>query len=345
MNLFRWTKAPLSQVFASLRNQSVGRNRFGPNNNMEITLVNIIPTFVSKIAAVSRAMLFPVLLLSGLFLSGCEHSPTDASAPQTPDVLAPQTPDVLANQEELAQVRGLYLQLMKTSLLDLIYETNPEARRKRDGGLDWPSRAMTMVGRKRLDNLQVLMEDVIANDIPGDFIEAGAWRGGSTIFMRAFLKAYGIEDRKVWVADSFEGLPPSDAENYPADEGWDFTQYSATLAVTLENVQRNFEVYGLLDDQVEFLKGWFKDTLPDAPVEQLALMRLDGDLYESTIQSFQYLYHKLSPGGWVIVDDYRCISLSAQATEDFRKERGITTEVIPIDFCGVYFQKPKNTTD
>ena len=159
---------------------------------------------------------------------------------------------------------------------------------------------------------------------PGDLIETGVWRGGATIFMRAILKARGVTDRLVWVADSFAGLPPPDTARYPQDEGITLHQFPQ-LAVPLERVQDNFRRYGLLDEQVRFLKGWFRDTLPTAPIERLAILRLDGDLYESTIQALDSLYHKLSVGGFVIVDDYGNVAACRQAVHDFRAEHGSPT--------------------
>src|SRR4029077_16031980 len=105
--------------------------------------------------------------------------------------------------------------------------------------------------------------------------------------------AYGVADRTIWVADSFEGLPPPNADEFPVDASEDLSQYEF-LAVGLEQVKANFARYGLLDEQVQFLQGWFKDTLPGAPVQQLALLRLDGDYYEPTIQILESLYHKVS---------------------------------------------------
>jgi hypothetical protein len=107
---------------------------------------------------------------------------------------------------------------------------------------------------------------VLSEGVEGDLIETGVWRGGASIFMRAVLAAYGIEDRKIFVADSFEGLPAPDAEKYPADQNERFHTYTY-LAVSKEDVENNFRKYGLLDNQVVFLKGWFKDTLPQAPIE------------------------------------------------------------------------------
>ena len=104
----------------------------------------------------------------------------------------------------------------------------------REEGYDWPSLAHTMIGVKRLNNLQHCVEEVIKNGVPGDFIETGVWRGGASIFMRSILLAYGVTDRKVWVADSFEGLPEPDAEKYPADKG-DLHHKQPALAISLED--------------------------------------------------------------------------------------------------------------
>jgi hypothetical protein len=89
----------------------------------------------------------------------------------------------------------------------------------------------------------------------------------------------------------------------------------------------------MLDSQVKFLKGWFKDTLPLAPIERLALMRLDGDYYESTWDALNNLYDKLSIGGFVIIDDYGEDSWTycRKAVDDFRRERGIADPLVRVD--------------
>jgi O-methyltransferase len=217
---------------------------------------------------------------------------------------------------------------------------NEERLNLRKEGRDWPPNAETMIGHKRLDNVQYCVETVLADSVPGDFIETGVWRGGATIFMRAVLAAHGITDRTVWVADSFRGLPAPDVEHYPADEGdtfWSFNQ----LAVDVETVRRNFERYGLLDDQVRFLEGWFADTLPSAPIERLAVARLDGDMYSSTWDAITVLYPKLSTGGFVIVDDYSYPGTEGcqRAIDDYRAQQGITDPTEQIDWTGVYWRK------
>jgi hypothetical protein len=209
---------------------------------------------------------------------------------------------------------------------------------RREEGDDWPSLALTMIGRKRIDNLQQCIESVLRDKIPGDLIETGVWRGGAVIFMRGVLKAHGVNDRTVWVADSFEGLPRPDAKTYPADAG-DNTFRRSALAVGLEEARANFERFGLLDDQVRFLKGWFCDTLPAAPIEQLAIARLDGDLYESTWDALVNLYPKLSPGGYLIIDDYGAFPACKKAVHDYREAHQVNEEIDRIDWTGVYWRK------
>lgn len=220
-----------------------------------------------------------------------------------------------------------------------LIQSKPYDPDRRTDGSDWPAFAHTMIGRKRMDNLQACVQTALEENIPGDLIETGVWRGGSCIFMRAILKAYGVQDRRVWVADSFAGLPPPDTERYPADKGSPFHIYD-DLAVSLEKVKANFEAYGLLDDQVCFLKGWFKDTLPAAPIEKLAVARLDGDMYESTMDALVNLYPRLSPGGFLIVDDY-AIPHCREAIHDYRREHNIKEEIVPIDQMGVFWRRDR----
>jgi O-methyltransferase len=205
-------------------------------------------------------------------------------------------------------------------------------------GRDWPVDGETMIGMRRLDNLQLCITDVVANGVPGDIVETGVWRGGAMIFARAVLETLGDTQHLVWCADSFEGVPPPDPETYPADRD-DLNHTYRQLAVSLEEVRSNFRRYGLLDDRVRFLPGWFRDTLPTAPIERLAVLRLDGDLYESTIVALDALYPKLSVGGFTIVDDYGAAPGCRQAVEDFRRDNGVGDPLHEIDWTGVYWER------
>jgi O-methyltransferase len=248
-----------------------------------------------------------------------------------------------------------YIELLKLSLLDLLGPTTTRAVPKRKGGVrletvpepertarltgeDWPANGMTMIGWERLTNMQRCIEDVIEHGIRGDVIETGVWRGGATILMRALLKVQGTADRKVWVADSFAGLPPPDPHRYPVDTG-DRHHVFQYLVVSQAEVERNFERYGLLDDGVRFLPGWFRDTLPTLDEQRWSLIRLDGDMYESTIVALENLYPRLSSGGYVLVDDYGAVPGCRQAVHDFRDAHAVNEEIHSVDWTGVFWRK------
>jgi hypothetical protein len=107
----------------------------------------------------------------------------------------------------------------------------------------------------------------------------------------------------------------------------------AKMAATFEEVQRNFEAYDLLSERVRFLKGWFKDTLRPAPIDRLSVMRLGGDYYASTMEALTTLYDRLSPGGFVIIDEYGedLCSDCRQAVDDFRHARAIADPLTMVD--------------
>jgi hypothetical protein len=197
----------------------------------------------------------------------------------------------------------------------------------------------TMLGRKRLDNVEHCVRTILAEGIPGDLIECGVWRGGSVVFMSAMLSAFDVTDRTVWVADSFEGLPPPTAEPDVA-LGLDLSKEKfPSLAIDESTVRAAFAAHGLSDAKVRFLKGWFGDTLATAPIEKLALLRVDGDLYSSTTDALNALYDRVSPGGFVVVDDY-FLPNCRQAVDEFIVGRGVVEQVERIDWTGVFWRKP-----
>jgi O-methyltransferase len=199
--------------------------------------------------------------------------------------------------------------------------------------------AHTMLGRKRLENVELCVRTILADGVAGDFIECGVWRGGSVVFMRGLLAAFEVDDRSVWVADSFEGLPPPELEPDLA-LGVDLSKANfPSLAIDEETVKRAFAAHGLLDSRVRFLKGWFSETLAGAPIERLALLRIDGDLYSSTRDALTALYDRVSPGGFVVVDDY-FLPNCRQAVDEFIVQHSITAEIERIDWTGIYWRKP-----
>jgi hypothetical protein len=250
---------------------------------------------------------------------------------------------------DMGVLRERYLGLVARALDGTLYEDPPLPATStgtydpilREHGWDWPSKAFTMVGSKRLANVRLVLESVIGEQVPGDFVETGVWRGGACIMARAVLFAYGITDRMVIACDSFEGLPPPNAVRYPADAGSTFHKYPE-LAVSLEQVMTNFAKFNLLDDQVMFLKGWFRDTMPKVPSRHVAVLRLDGDMYESTIEPLRHLYDRIPAGGWVVVDDYHVVPSAKAALHDFLDARGDKPIMREIDGVGVFFRKTES---
>lgn len=303
----------------------------------------------------------------------------------------------------------LYLDVVKRALCNFIYEDpslwayGPDKRllplnrfdlRMRMLGQDLPLQAHTMVGWRRLTNIESCARSIIEAGTPGDFVETGVLRGGSAIFMRAVLKAYGVTDRRVFACDTFvapqepraskvrdwagKGLfkvvswltripsakwrlylfrqmeqrqgswPPS---ANPSQEWVDFCLALVRYAernqaliqpkdvTSVSAVRSHFARYGLLDSQVELLQGFFADTLPKAPIRQVALLRCDGDTYESTRSVLDVLYEKVSVGGYVIIDDYHSFADAKDAVDQFRRERAITDELVKIDDSAVFWQR------
>ncbi|MFE4607312.1 demethyldecarbamoylnovobiocin O-methyltransferase [Streptomyces niveus] len=259
---------------------------------------------------------------------------------------------IVETAKETNSDSSLYLDLMIKVLAGTVYE-DPAHRENfshrdstyreevRNEGRDWPANAHTMIGIKRLENIRRCVEDVIGNNVPGDLVETGVWRGGACILMRGILRAHDVRDRTVWVADSFQGIPDVGEEGYAGDRKMALHRRNSVLAVSEDEVRRNFRNYDLLDEQVRFLPGWFKDTLPTAPIDTLAVLRMDGDLYESTWDTLTNLYPKVSVGGYVIVDDYMMCPPCKDAVDEYRAKFDIADELITIDRDGVYWQRTR----
>lgn len=263
------------------------------------------------------------------------------------DRLARWEEPVRTATDAAARSTALYLDLLEKVVANTIYgdarnqfgELLPYSEERRRVGRDIPSEAHTMIGTRRLRHLRVLAEASIREGIAGDFVETGVWRGGACILLAGVLRAYGITDRQVVAADSFEGLPAPDPR-YAKDAltVFDF-HLRPELAVDLPAVRSNFERYDLLDDRVVFLQGYFKDTLPLYAGGQIAVLRMDGDLYSSTMDTLVNLYARVASGGWVICDDYGVVIDARRAVLDFRARHGITEPMLAVDGDAVFWRK------
>jgi O-methyltransferase len=259
---------------------------------------------------------------------------------------APRTTGPGSDADDL---RAAYLGLLKLAVCDLAgtstasvsrlldgmlasRELGGEDRRLRAAGLDWPLHGLTMVGLNRLDDLQECVETVVRDGVEGDLIEAGAWRGGASILMRATLDSLGATERTVYVADSFQGFPA-------ADELGDLNA-NDFLAVPADEVRESFARFGL-EDGVRIVEGFFEQTLPALPAERWALIRLDGDTYEATRAGLDALYPRLAVGGYLIVDDYHAMGADAcrRAVDEFRAEHGISEPLRDVDWTSVRWRR------
>jgi len=212
-------------------------------------------------------------------------------------------------------------------------------KEKRLNGSDWPAHAKTMIGYKRLTNVEQCIRKIKDAGVEGDLIETGVWRGGAVLFMKAVLNELIIKNKKVWIADSFQGVP-APKKQYAADRASKLHKQKI-LTVSKNEVENNFRLYDLLDSNVKFIEGWFNETLPNAPVDKLSLLRLDGDLYESTSLALEHLYPKLSKGGFVIIDDFNAFRYCKKAVQDYRSIHGIEEEITEIDNEAVFWRKEK----
>jgi O-methyltransferase len=190
---------------------------------------------------------------------------------------------------------------------------------------------LTMLQPRILDNIEYCIWECQKNNIDGDFVETGVWKGGAVILAYNLYKKLG-QKRKVYAYDSFEGLPRPNPNKYPIDEG-DIHWSISELSISLEEVKSNFEIFSPIDESVIFVKGWFRDTIPLNTIEKISILRLDGDMYESTIDVLDYLYPKLSIGGFCIIDDFAHKGANS-AVMDYREKHGISDKIHTIDPSG-----------
>jgi hypothetical protein len=193
----------------------------------------------------------------------------------------------------------------------------------------------TMSGPARLRGLHDAVMSVCARGIPGDVVECGAARGGSAALLALAVREYG-SPRRVWVFDTFAGIPPPTAAD--PDEAV-ARLYTGSFKGELPQVQRLFERLQIAD-RTTFVKGLFQDTVPSAAVGAIAVLHLDGDWYESVKVCLEHLYDRVSPGGIVQIDDYGHWEGARKAVDEFLGSRGVQVDLHRLDYTGRQFIKP-----
>jgi Macrocin-O-methyltransferase (TylF)/Methyltransferase domain len=185
--------------------------------------------------------------------------------------------------------------------------------------------AYTTVGRVRLDHLEGCLDVIREEYIEGDLVDCGTGRGGTAILMRGYLEAHELSGRRVWVADNF-GRGATDENGAPA------------LPPDLNTVREGFDRFGLLDDRVAFLQGPLTRTLAEAPIHKVSLLRVDGHEPDEVRAALEWLYGKVTPGGFVVIDDYGHPACGA-AVDDFRSERGVIDPLERVGWDGAVWLK------
>lgn len=184
-----------------------------------------------------------------------------------------------------------------------------------------------------LDRMYSLFKSVIyivENDIQGDFVECGVWRGGSSMVIAKTLKMLNKQDRKIYLYDTFEGMPEPSLKDTKIRNSEDPKKIWETekkkggwCAVSLEEVRKNLQTTNYTSENLIFIKGMVEDTIPKTSPEKIALLRLDTDFYNSTYHEFVNLYPKLEKGGVLIIDDYGSWKGSREATDQYFLEKNL----------------------
>lgn len=204
----------------------------------------------------------------------------------------------------------------------------------------------TMGGRKALENAFNIVADIEDKGVPGCLVECGVAEGGTAAMMGMTNRALGTVNRVKWFFDSYEGLPEPTAEDYHDGRAGEFIRPlpKGSCLGTLEQVSGLlFSELRFEPEQTNLVKGWFQDTVPPraGKLGPIAVLRLDGDWYESTKIPLDAFYDDVSPGGYVIVDDYATCYGSRKAVDEFRTEQKITTPLQQDGRGGIYFIKPQ----
>lgn len=223
---------------------------------------------------------------------------------------------------------SLYLDLVERILLDDIYR--PFDTRQST----FQPYAYSMIGRPRMKDLRKACEEVIVANVPGCFVETGICRGGALMMMAAVNEVM-LAGRDVYGFDSFNGVP---RPYHPVDEGLNLFTFPE-LAVTKATVEANFRNMELWSERIHLVEGWFNQTLAVTDTGPIAVLRLDGDLYSSTLEALEALYPRLSPGGYILIDDMGDIPQCAQAVHEYRAKHGITAEIHESDWSGRWWVK------
>jgi hypothetical protein len=201
----------------------------------------------------------------------------------------------------------------------------------------------TMTTPERLYALYNSVKYVLNNNIPGDFVECGVWKGGNPVMMATMLMEAGVTDRKIYLYDTYEGMsePTANDTNFKGNDARQLLdnsdkadQASVWCFSQLDEVKQNLRKTGYPEQNLVFVKGKVEDTMPSTLPGAIALLRLDTDWYESTLHELWHLFPLLSSRGVLIIDDYGYWEGCRKATDQYFREQGIPILLQRIDSTG-----------
>jgi len=200
----------------------------------------------------------------------------------------------------------------------------------------------TMTSKERMFALHESVKYIINNGIPGDFVECGVWRGGSTMMIAHTLLKMGVSDRTIYLYDTFEGMTePTEFDNKVSDDGFSVLdswknrqkdEHNEWCFASLSEVKENMSSTGYPEGNLIFVKGDVAKTIPDSMPATASLLRLDTDWYESTLHELNHLFPALTTSGVLIIDDYGHWSGSKKAVDEYFSDGQILLN--RIDYSG-----------
>lgn len=191
----------------------------------------------------------------------------------------------------------------------------------------------TMVGLKRLKNLDRLVHKIDELEIEGDIVECGTYNGGTAAILAKVATESRLK-RHVWLVDSFRGFPEPTLKDGPYSK-----EHTGSCQGSKEKVLEVLRKSGVDDKKVTILEGWFKDTVPTLPVKKISLLHIDADFYESVKICLDYLFKKVEKGGFVVLDDYGYWEGYRLAFNEFKELNKLDITSHKVDNTGVFFQK------
>ena len=193
----------------------------------------------------------------------------------------------------------------------------------------------TMTSTERIHALINAVRYLVSNQITGDFVECGVWKGGSVMAMALTLLELGRSDRRLFLFDTFSGMTPPGADDvdYLGQNAREILDTVRCIA-SQEEVEIALSRTGYARSQINFVKGRVEETIPLQAPDSVALLRLDTDWYESTRHELEHLFPRLARGGVIIIDDYGHWRGARRAVDEYLHEHNVRLLLHRIDYTG-----------